>query len=102
MVSGPGGRTGIAATGAPLRAPSTDTSWATGRSVGSSIRAPSADRVRMTGPGPPAKTAVERTAPPSAAAGVLVPGRAPDGAVVDGAAVGGADRAAVGGVDGAF
>src|SRR4029079_6234798 len=79
-----------------------DPSWAAGRSVGSSIRAPSADRVRMTGPGRPAQTDVETTSTPSAAADVLVPGRAPDGAVVDAARVVGADGAAVGGVDGAF
>src|SRR6478735_4443010 len=91
IVSRPGGRTGIASTGAPLRAPVTETSCATGRSVGSSIRAPSADRVRMTGSGRPAQTDVETTSTPSAAAGELVCGGAPDGTVEDGAAVDGVD-----------
>src|SRR4051794_27018943 len=59
--SRPGGRTGIASTAAPVSAPSDETSWTAGRSARSSIRAPSRDKVRITGAGGPAQTDVETT-----------------------------------------
>src|SRR3954451_19254464 len=79
--SRPGGRTGMASIGAPLRAPSAERSWTTGRSSGSSMREPSRDRVRMIGDGGPDQTEVETTSTARSPAGALEAGAVPDGAV---------------------
>src|SRR3954471_7758777 len=79
--SRPGGRTGMASTGAPLSAPSAERSWTTGRSSGSSIREPSRDRLRMIGDGGPDQTEVETTSTARSPAGALEAGAVPDGAV---------------------
>ncbi len=51
---------------APIGSPVTDTSWTVGRIAVSSRRAPSAERVRMIGPGSPDQTDDETTSTPRA------------------------------------